>query len=189
MPYKHTLPAPCPVCGVPFPRKRPTHQFCSYRCANQGKRQREGQPLISRLVADNGYLVWTGHRDSLGYGKLIHGRKAYLAHRFAWEQSHGPIPTGMKVLHHCDNPPCCNVDHLFLGTDADNSADMIAKGREARGERIGRAELTENSVRAIRIVYGRGGVSMHEVARRFGVSYGTVHSVLSRRTWWHVLDA
>ena len=63
-----------------------------------------------------------------GYGVFSEG-KDIRAHRRAWEAFYGPIPTGMHVLHHCDNPPCVNVNHLFLGTDADNNADMMAKGR------------------------------------------------------------
>jgi hypothetical protein len=51
------------------------------------------------------------------------------AHKIAWILTYGPVPKGLCVLHHCDNPPCCNPEHLFLGTHADNTADMMAKGR------------------------------------------------------------
>lgn len=73
-------------------------------------------------------MEWTG-ATLKGYGQIGDGRCLRYTHRVAWELVNGPIPDGMHVCHHCDNPPCCNVDHLFLGTDADNNADMIAKGR------------------------------------------------------------
>jgi len=88
--------------------------------------------------ADNGCLEWQGARLASGYGLIGRGRRdegmAYV-HRLAWELAHGPIPDGMFVCHHCDNPPCCNVEHLFLGTHADNMADMVTKGRACGGGR------------------------------------------------------
>ncbi len=68
-------------------------------------------------------------RDKNGYGKLRRGKKWMLAHRQAWIDAHGPIPEGMLVLHKCDNPPCVNVNHLYLGTNKDNSRDMYDRGR------------------------------------------------------------
>jgi hypothetical protein len=74
--------------------------------------------------------AWTATRIQGGYGRLGLNRKHHLAHRVAWEMANGSVPAGLDVLHRCDNPPCVNVEHLFLGTQADNTADMIAKGRE-----------------------------------------------------------
>lgn len=96
------------------------------------------QPIDERLAArleaqPNGCLEFTGFLNSKGYGRIngeIGGtNKQWFAHRAAWMLAHGPIPDGMVVCHHCDNPPCCNVEHLFLGTPTDNIRDMIAKGR------------------------------------------------------------
>jgi len=72
---------------------------------------------------------WDGPRDRDGYGRLSRGRRA---HRVAWEEANGPIPDGMCVLHRCDNPPCRRLDHLFLGTVADNNRDKALKGRAWR---------------------------------------------------------
>lgn len=72
---------------------------------------------------------WMGGRHKFGYGNVEHDVRA---HRLAWELANGPIPAGLHVLHRCDNPPCCNARHLFIGTDADNVADMRAKGRQGR---------------------------------------------------------
>ena len=72
---------------------------------------------------------WVGARFPTGYGKVSYfGHPAYT-HRVAYQITVGPIPTALNVLHHCDNPPCVRVDHLFLGTDLDNAVDREAKGR------------------------------------------------------------
>lgn len=87
--------------------------------------------LARRLLpTTSGCLEWTGYTNVRGYGRIAFNGRTVGAHRLAWELVNGPIPDGMNVLHHCDNPPCCNVGHLFLGTHADNSADMVAKGRQ-----------------------------------------------------------
>jgi hypothetical protein len=89
--------------------------------------------LQLRLVRrPSGCLEWTGYCTKEGYGRIWSAPSMVQTHRLAWELAHGPIPLGLKVLHHCDNPPCCEpygLDHLFLGTDADNTADRTAKGR------------------------------------------------------------
>jgi hypothetical protein len=79
---------------------------------------------------------WTGSRTKDGYGQKWHQGKLKRVHRIAWEEHYGPIPDGMFVCHHCDNPPCHEIAHLFLGTPADNTADMRAKGR-ANGGHVG----------------------------------------------------
>jgi len=80
-------------------------------------------------------LEWQACRDSKGYGRLSSriGRmgKVEAAHRLMWELEHGPIPDDLHVLHKCDNPPCVAIEHLFLGTPADNAADRDAKGRQS----------------------------------------------------------
>lgn len=104
-----------------------------------GGNNRNAPPLAERLWprcvrTSGGCLEWQGCRDAHGYGQIsvVHGRKT-STHRAAWLVAHGDIPDGLWVLHHCDNPPCCEPSHLFLGTPADNTADMVAKGRAGGG--------------------------------------------------------
>ena len=99
--------------------------------------------LQKRIVElPTGCLEWTGATDRSGYGRIMGVNQGTMfTHRLAWELANGPIPEGLHVLHHCDNPPCCQTDptegypegHLFLGTQADNNADMVAKGRARNG--------------------------------------------------------
>lgn len=98
------------------------------------KRTASDVPLADRFWAkvdiSGDCWLWSGaiYAES-GYGRLSFQRKALGAHRVAWQLVNGPIPDGMLVCHRCDNPPCVRADHLFLGTQSDNIADMWAKGR------------------------------------------------------------
>lgn len=81
--------------------------------------------------------LWTGARTHNGYGKFSDGprvsQRIVRAHRFAWEITHGAVPEGLHVLHHCDRRNCCNPNHLFLGTNEVNVKDKVGKNRQARG--------------------------------------------------------
>ena len=92
--------------------------------------------LAAGLVpADNGCVEWTGHRAAFGHGRIRFDGKQIGTHRLAWILANGPIPDGMFVCHRCDNPPCCNPDHLFLGTAADNNRDMAGKSRHWKSKK------------------------------------------------------
>ncbi|MDG1950134.1 MAG: HNH endonuclease [bacterium] len=110
-----------------------------------------------------------------------------LAHRAAWELESGPIPDGLHCCHHCDNPPCVNVNHLFLGTDADNMADKEAKGRgnQAKGSAHVRAKLTEEDIPGIRSLLAMG-ASHTYLARIYGVGHTTIGSINTGKAWSHV---
>ena len=86
--------------------------------------------LESKLVpSEDGCLEFTGYRDGDGYGQISVDGKMLYTHRVAWELQNGKIPDGLHVLHRCDVPACCNPEHMFLGTPADNAADRDRKGR------------------------------------------------------------
>lgn len=83
----------------------------------------------------NGCWVWSRSRGGGGYGKVRWNHRQWLVHRVAWTLIFGPIPKGKQVLHKCDNPPCFNPTHLFLGTQKENIADMMAKGHGSAAAR------------------------------------------------------
>lgn len=138
---------------------------------------------------------WTSAALKNGYGSItIQGPAKtgksirQLAHRFSWELHFGPIPAGMLVCHKCDNRKCVRPDHLFLGTHADNGADMVAKGRSANrsGSKNTRAKLTEEAVKAIRAEFNGSHGQVLALARRFGVVHAVISNILSRKSWSHV---
>jgi len=126
---------------------------------------------------------WTGSLNEQGYGKIKTAKRATaLAHRLVYEQRRGPIPMGLCVLHSCDNPPCCNPKHLFLGTRADNNADRSRKGRSIVGADHHATKLTADEARDIRQSESTG----RDLANQFGVSPQTVCDIRKRRHWRHV---
>lgn len=134
-----------------------------------------------------GCWLWTGQRlprPGHEYGRLSYGGRAWAAHRLAWTLEHGPIPGGMHVLHRCDNPPCVNPAHLFLGTNADNVADREAKGRRhaPRGEAHPRARLTIDQVREILATPDERPCVL---GRRYGVDSSAITSIRKGRSWRH----
>jgi hypothetical protein len=149
---------------------------------------------VRRYIANNsawinGCLEWQRNRDKDGYGRIHFDGRYQKVHRVAYQLLVGPIPEGMLVCHRCDNPPCINPNHLWLGTQLDNQRDKWAKGRAprppsgvARGEAIGRSVLTEAGVRDIRR-RSAAGEAGKALAREFGVSAFAIRSVLSGRTW------
>ena len=133
---------------------------------------------------------YTGPVDSSGYGRFSWRPGGSLAHRFAYQLFVGPIPPGLHVLHHCDNPPCCRPDHLFLGTQADNNADRDVKGRHrslftigARGQDHPRAKLTQQQVDEIRRIFAAGGISKAELGRRYGMNRTTIYDIVTGKNW------
>lgn len=124
-----------------------------------------------------------------GYGQAHFNKNAY-AHRLSYMAFVGDIPSGMQVCHKCDNRKCCNPEHLWIGTNADNVADMIAKGRNSPppitprpGEKSPNAKLKANQVREIRERYKRGGVSQAQLGAEYGVHQMSISRIVRRTRW------
>lgn len=162
--------------------RRPVSERFWEKVAQRGAS--ECWPWLAGTVRGYGYLQRGGRRG----GRV-------LAHRLSWEIHRGPVPDGLLVLHACDNPPCVNPAHLFLGTQGDNHADMTAKGRGystfrehpeiTRGEANNHAKLNADQVREIRRL-AAAGWSRPSIARRFGVTRQNVRCIVTGQTWRHV---
>lgn len=141
------------------------------------------------VVVREGCWDWSGGRIGRGYGALQgEDRRVKTAHRVSWEIHRGPIPDGMNVLHRCDNPPCSNPDHLFLGSQRENVIDMVQKGRHGvpRGIASPAARVTDDIVRDMRRRYSPGRVTFRHLAEEYGVSISCVQEIVHRRRWTHV---
>lgn len=135
---------------------------------------------------------WPWQRATIPDGYGVVGREGNrvgttLAHRLVAEETHGPIPAEVVVMHSCDNPPCCNPKHLIVGTIAANVADCEKKGRgnHPRGEETGTAKLTEEKVSRMRAMRREGG-TIKELSAAFRVGTTAVTYALTGKTWKHV---
>lgn len=219
-PYKRTtVERPCEQCGTPFQvlpseLKVGKGRFCGASCVREARRLKAARPelltdrfwsKVDRGTDPQACWLWTAGVFRAGYGHFSGpGGQDIKAHRFSWELHRGPIPNGLWVLHNCpdgDNPRCVNPDHLWLGTNTENTADREAKGRTATGDRSGSrlhperlprgsdvaiSRLTEVQVLEIRRRYAAGGVSQTALAEQFSVTQTAISLVIRRRTWRHV---
>ena len=132
---------------------------------------------------------WKGHiairSGKRRYGKFKICGKPVHANRVAWELTNGKIPDGLWVLHKCDNPPCCNPAHLFLGTNQDNVDDRQAKGRQAKGKGNGQAKFEDDEVREARQMR-RSGLTFKAISVHFGVHPSAIVFIVQRKTYHHV---
>jgi hypothetical protein len=126
---------------------------------------------------NSGCLLWIGAVTRGGHGVVGVSKGTKLAHRASWELHRGPIPAGMMICHKCDVPSCINPEHLFIGTAADNMADMMRKGR-------GRSELTP--AQALLIYADKRSYSA--IGAHFGVARSTVSCIKIRKRWRHLLS-
>lgn len=168
----------CKTCNKPFDHERRTAKFCSKACYFSNTTEERFFEKVVKSDNPNSCWLWTGFKNSKGYGTFRLKSKIDLAHRYSYKLHKGEIPDGMCVCHTCDNPECCNPNHLWLGTIADNMRDRDVKGR-------GSAKLTESDVLKIRELVAQGNMQKN-IAKDYGIVPSTVHQIISGKTWSHI---
>lgn len=140
-------------------------------------------------VKENGCIEFTGAQNPKGYGQFFYRGRMDKAHRIAYHLCISTIPNDLWVLHKCDNPPCVNPEHLFIGTAADNNDDMYQKGRHGFkahiGIKHGRAKLTEDDVKNIRLLYEQG-KSQQRIAEIYNMGQSQIGRIIRKEEWSHV---
>jgi hypothetical protein len=184
----------CERCGQSFTcqanrlKTRPV-RYCSRSCLYAPPEER----FWAKVAKSDGCWLWTGARWGNGYGTFAPDRyHPTCAHRYAYELTYGPIPDGHVVMHSCDNPQCVRPDHLSIGTQKDNLADMRAKGRAPvervvhRGSDHPNSKLTDGQVRAIRRAYASGEITQKQIAATYCVSEALIGFIVNGRHWRHI---
>ncbi len=195
-------------CNVVFTPRRSDRIYCTQGCASKENgrlnhistkkswRERFWAKVLQPKKIGACWL-WQGLRDKNGYGVFgarkswVHSyteSKAVSVHRISWFLHNGPIPKGAWVLHKCDNPPCLNPSHLFLGDAAANTLDMDNKGRRdgPRGERCKQSPLTAQDVTHIRELWAGGEWTQQSLGDCFGIQQSCISEIIHRKTWRHL---
>ena len=176
----------CPQCNSIFRARHNKVVNCSRKCQGikngsiqialscDDKRNRER--FFKFVIKTTSCWLWNGSRSRKGYGEFGFRNSNILAHRFSWLQSYGSIPKNKMVLHKCDNPPCVNPEHLWIGTAQENTNDMISKGRQKCTPK----KLSESQVKQIREMVLIGFLQK-ELAQKFNVGNMTISDVVNKR--------
>ena len=135
------------------------------------------------VVISPGCWDWKASTDKGGYAVMSHRHKTMRAHRSSWLLHHGEIPEGLIIRHRCDNPTCTNPRHLETGSVADNSQDMIERGRSLFGSKNHKAKITEVDVLKIREMYANSEDSQRDIAKHFGINDRSVSHIVRGLTW------
>lgn len=200
----------CETCGKLFGwsrRKKGEYpRFCSRKCLGQkvqtwcqvgNYKKRIDDPkqqfeCVKRsyekhVIKQKGCWGWSASFDKDGYGQMSSARRYGVckAHRASWLIHRGEIPKGISVLHKCDNKPCTNPDHLFLGTTLENSRDLVYKDKQLKGSKNGIAKLNENEVKEIKIAL-QNGVTGTYLGKKYGVTKTTIWKIKHQKNWKHV---
>lgn len=128
---------------------------------------------------------WQGMKSERGYGRVKIEGKRISAHRIAYMLCYGAFDDNLYVCHRCDNPSCCNPNHLFLATTQENTADKIFKNRQIKGTQVNTSKFTEKDIKIIREL-GKQGQSTSTIARQYGVTPKAIRDIVLRLTWKHI---
>jgi hypothetical protein len=170
----------CRTCQAIFSTSDKRRKYCCYPCAKPNT----PEFCLWRKVDKsnlNGCWIYTGHKDKDGYGRCNYNRKFDKAHRVAWIVTHGEIPKGISVCHKCDNPPCCNPDHLFLGTTKQNIWDCCIK--ERRSQRRPRSIQDPEIVYQIREDFDSKKYRMKFLEEKYKLSNSVIRNIGRRLSW------
>lgn len=129
--------------------------------------------------------LWEGATNANGYGKLMFRQTSWLAHRASYTVFIEPIPDGLEILHKCDNRPCVNPAHLFLGTQPENIKDAVNKDRHARGIRHASSRLMDADIIRIRDLYEKG-ITAKELSMLYHVKQPHIYNIVNRKKWKHI---
>ena len=192
MPY----PKICPQCGKGFTGNRKGVIYCSISCANsntasyalENPKEFFLKHVLIPTDQERDCWLWQGTKDAYGYGRLpTQKQKNARAHRVAFALFYGQIPKGMHILHSCDNPPCVSPHHLRTGNPSDNARDRVEHGRQSRGDAHPYSVLTEEKVKNILHAFHVSHIKQRTLAIEYNVHPVTIHDVVHRKTWAHVL--
>lgn len=156
---------------------------------------RHSEKFLRYINKTNDCWIWTKGKFDGGYGAFCiyknNKKRRISAHRFSWLMYNGLIPDGLLVLHKCDNPPCVNPDHLFIGTTKDNMKDAKNKNRLkgptlAAGEKNGHAKLTNKKVLEIRSKYKNNNITQKKLALQYSVGKTAIWNIVNKKRWVHI---
>lgn len=166
-------------------------KFCSFECSVKNRTF----PLIDRFYRyvgkkqKNGCILWIGKINQYGYGMIGLGGKCGRfvgAHRISYELFVQPILENLNVLHDCDVRNCINPIHLFLGTNADNTKDMLSKMRHVHGADCYNSVLNDDIVREIKYLYRKEHKTLTFLADKYGVSISMISKIMLNKAWRHI---
>lgn len=141
---------------------------------------------IDFKISENGCFIVTSHRiNGEGYAFIYQDGKEQGIHRVIYRECFGEIPEGIVVRHKCDNPGCINPEHLELGTKAENARDAVERGRNAFGEKNGRAKITNVEASMIKVMI-RDGMTNPSIAAKMNINCAIVRRIRNGDTWTHV---